>query len=348
MTLNVNGDELGTLPFPDLSNAGETEWSAQAAEIDLEAGANTIALTAPDAVGPNVDYLRVSANPIVAFDPDYVAVDGELRLELEQTADNSTRIVNPSTVDFFFTVAEDGVYALDLASNAGAPDGQGLTLFLNGEEIGDEAFPGTGDAGEETAFVELTGGTEYQLRVVSDAPGAGALDYLDVRAVTGDADADIAVQSQDPTYFDDRLHFSYLDDPTGAASTARDFKSTADVTISNVGTASLNFLDAEITSFAKAGATIGDAFQLQDPSAFDDLTLATGETATVTVLFDGAEVSGLGNLENGVVSGVLSLATNDAEDPLVTVDLAGFWQAQDEGGNEPNPTALIVVRPSSS
>ena len=54
------------------------------------------------------------------------------------------------------------------------------------------------------------------------------------------------------------------------------------------------------------------------------------------MLFDrGAYNSGPSSV-TGVFEGALQLTTNDADSPVATVDLAGFWQARDEGGWEPN------------
>ncbi len=325
MALNVNGDALGDIAFVGQSNAAETDWFPQSLQLDLVAGLNTITFTAPGGVGPNVDYLRINTAPIDGFMPDYVPVDGEARIELEQTADDSTRILNANAVEFFFTVAEGGAYAFDLASNSGAPDGGDLTLFLNGEQIATTDYPGVGDAGEATAFLSLEAGVDYALRVVSSAPGANEIDYLDVRQTPSNVNADIEIQSLDPAFYSDRLHFSFLLDDS-ASNPNRVDKETAVVEISNTGTEALEFFDASIDGF----------FSLADPAVFDDLVLQAGQSIQVTVRFDGADVPARPSSQNGVVEGALTLRTNDAEDSVVTIDLAGFWQARDEGGQEPN------------
>ncbi len=325
MPLLVDGEQVSTLAFPANSNAAEDQWGPQSATVTLAAGTHTITVTAPGGVGPNVDYLRLSKAPVDVFDPSYAAVDGEARLELE-AVDGSTRTLSDTEVEFYFTVDEGGVYALDVAANAGAPDGAGLRFVLNGQEIGRDAFPGQGDAGEETVFATLKAGTDYKLTVVSDRPGASALDYLDVRAAPGDADADIELRSLEPSFAGQRLHFSFLQNNSGS-NPDRVFKDSALVEISNSGTKPLEFRDA----------TIDGPFKLANPAAFDGLTLAAGAKMQVEVLFDGPGISpkptdGL----NSVYEGALRLSTNDADTPVATVDLAGFWQARDEGGQEPN------------
>ncbi|MCA0940154.1 carbohydrate-binding protein, partial [Salipiger pacificus] len=329
-SLFVNGVDQGILAFDPNSSAAEDVWGPQSAQISLNPGLNTISISVPDANGANIDYLRVSEAPVDTFVPAYAAIDGEGRIELEAT-DDTTRTLGATQVEFYFTVSEDDTYALDLAANAGAPNGAGLTVFLSANgaqpvEIGDIAFPGEGDAGETSAYVELLAGVQYKLTVLSDQAGASSLDYLDVRPAPGNDNADIEIQSNDAAYFDNRLHFSWIDDPDAVAGTDRDYKESATVTISNSGTETLEFLESTITG----------PFELADPDIFEGLTLAAGQSINVQVLFDrSAYTAGSGNV-SGVFKGALDIRTNDADTPVARVDLAGFWQSQDEGGQEPN------------
>ena len=337
MDVTVNGTSVGDLPFPPNSNEGETIWTPQSASLSLVAGENTIAYTAPGANGPNIDYLRVSTAPVDLFDATYAAIDGSGRIELEAT-DGTARPVDADTAEFYFTVAADGAYAFDLAANAGAPDGGGITLSLSADggipvQIDDTGFPGAGDEGEVSSFANLQAGVEYKLTVQSDAPGANDLDYLDVRVAPGDENADIEVQSLDPAFFDNRLHFSWIDNPATAKQPDRDFKENATVQISNSGTAPLDILDVGIAG----------PFELADPSSLDGLTLEAGESVDVEVLFDRDAYTSGNNNVTGVFSGALTLRTNDADSPITTVDLSGFWQNQDEGGWEPNVNEVWEV-----
>ncbi|WP_306131742.1 carbohydrate-binding protein [Roseivivax marinus] len=330
-TLLVNGVDQGSLPFAPNSTAAENVWGPQSAQVSLSAGINTISIAVPEANGANIDYLRVSEAPVDTFVPSYADITGEGRIELEAT-DDTTRTVNASTVEFYFTVDADDTYALDFAANPGAPDGGGLTVFLSADgaqpvEIDDNGFPGEGEAGETTAYVELEAGVQYRVIAISDQPGASAIDYLDVRPAPGNENADIEVQSNDPTYFDNRLHFSWIDNPTAVvADNPRDYKESATVTISNSGTETLEVLESDLSG----------PFELADPDVFDGLTLAAGESIDVTVLFDRDAYTSGSNGVTGVFTGALELRTNDADSPVATVDLAGFWQARDEGGQEPN------------
>ncbi|WP_185982723.1 carbohydrate-binding protein [Aureimonas mangrovi] len=337
MTVSVDGGPPQTLPFVANSNGGETLWGPQSFTLDLAAGTHTITLVAPAANGPNVDSLRITKEPVSVFEPDPAEITGEGgRIELEAT-DGSANTINGSTVDFYFTVDTDRIYKLDVAANAGAPNGQGLTWFLNGVAIDDSAFPGVGVTGETSIYVELTAGTQYQLRIVSDAPGASGIDYLDVQPAPGNPNADILVESLDPAFFADRLHFSYLENP-GAVVPAdpRDYKDTGSVRLTNTGTEPLEFIDFELTG----------PFVLANPAILDGLVLAAGQSIDVQVNFNRAAYTPpTTNVDatSTIFEGVLTIVTNDAGNPVSKVQLSGFWQARDEGGQEPNVNEIWKI-----
>ncbi|MGP9633681.1 carbohydrate-binding protein [Halomonas sp. AOP43-A1-21] len=329
--LTINGVDLGQLNFEGQSNAAEDNWFFQNTLVTLQAGSNTVTLTAPNGVGPNIDLLQVPNAPTDNFVPVYADVSDGSRIELE--SGDSARTINELTADFYFTVDADGLYRLDLAANVGGDDGQGLSLTLNGQTVKVLAYPGVGEAGEEGVYVELKAGVEYNLRAVSTADGADDLDYLDVMPVSGNDNADIAVQSGDAAYFSDRLHFSYLENDS-ASNPNRDFKESATVTISNTGSDVLEILDADIEG----------PFVLENPSVFEGLTLAAGESLEVTVLFDrGSYTAPTNDAGDGVFEGRIRLVTNDADSPVAEIHMAGFWQARDEGGWEPNVNEVWEV-----
>ncbi|CAM0554349.1 hypothetical protein EHLJMEHL_04445 [Vreelandella titanicae] len=331
MVVTVNGIDIGTLNFPGQSNEAEDNWFFQSTELTLGTGSNTITVTAPGANGPNVDLLRIADTPLDTFEPVYADIDGSGRIELE--SGDSARAVNDRTADFYFTVNEDGAYKLDLAANAGAPDGGALTLLLNGQPVDEMSFPGVGEAGEQSAYIELQAGLTYNLRVVSTADGVDEIDYLDISPAPGNPDADIGIQSNDAAYYSDRLHFSYLENDS-ASNPNRDYKEDATVTISNTGTNELVFIDTDLDG----------PFTLVDPDIFAGLTLAAGESIDVQVLFDRAAYTPPTNdAGDGVFEGTLRLVTNDADTPVAEVHLAGFWQARDEGGWEPNVNEVWEV-----
>ncbi|PZX13104.1 carbohydrate binding protein with CBM6 domain [Palleronia aestuarii] len=340
MSLTINGVAAGTLDFAANSNTGENVWGPQSAVVTLAAGTNTITVTAPDGNGPNVDYLRVSRSTVTEFVADPAEIDGSGRIELEAT-DGSAQTLSGSEVAFHFTVSETGPYRIATAANPGAPDGQGLTWFLNGEQVDATGFPGSGEAAAEAIVLTLEAGTEYVLRAVSDAPGASALDYLDISPAPGNPDADIAIQSGDPSYFDNRLHFSYIENPDPNPNdtiSARDMKETGTVRISNTGTEPLDIADVlltgpfRITSGTLEGRSIA-------PGAFLDVTVAFDRAAYTPPTGTNAQI----DATSTVFKGQLRIQTNDAEDPIADIDLAGFWQRIPEGGQEPNVNEVWEV-----
>ena len=331
MEVTINGVNLGLVNFPGQSNEAENDWFFQELLVNLQAGSNTISVTAPEANGPNVDLLRVPDAPTDTFMPVYADVSGGARIELE--SGDSARTINDLTADFYFTVDTDGAYKLDLAANAGASDGGELTLTLNGRPLDEFAYPGSGEAGEASTYVELEAGIEYNLRVVSSTDGADELDYLDVSPLTGDEGADLVIQSGDAAYYSDRLHFSYLENNSASADD-RDFKESATVTISNTGTSEL----ANPTPISMARSC------WRTRCVFEGLTLAAGQSVEVTVLFDRDSYTAPTNdAGDGVFEGRIRLVTNDADSPIAEIHMAGFWQARDEGGREPNVNEVWEV-----
>ncbi|WP_052384029.1 carbohydrate-binding protein [Litchfieldella xinjiangensis] len=331
MMVSINGSDVGELNFPGVSGVEESDWYYQTTTVILSAGSNTVSVTAPGANGPNIDLLRVADTPEDTFEPSYADIDGSGRIELENG--ESARPVNERTADFYFTVSEDGAYKLDLAANAGASDGGNLTLLLNGQPLDQMGYPGVGDDGELSTYVELQAGIQYNLRVVSQADGANEIDYLDLSPAPGDPDADIGIESGDAAYFSDRLHFNYLEN-NSASNPDRDYKESGTVVISNTGTSELSFIDADVEG----------PFVLAQPTIFAGLTLGAGESIEVEVLFDREAYTPPANdAGDGVFEGRIRLVTNDADTPVAEVHLAGFWQARDEGGWEPNVNEVWEV-----
>ena len=337
LSLAVDGAPGAVVAFEAGPSA---DWTDKTVKLFLSAGAHSIELQAADGVGPDIDRVLLSSQPVT---PVFASVDGVARIETE-AADGTVAILGGAEVLYYFTVDIGGVYALDVAANAGAPDGGNVRFLLSTDggdqvEIGSGDFPGAGDAGETTITATLSPGRQYALSVVSEQPGAAALDYLDLTLTT--SDAQIAIDSKDASYFSDRLHFSYLETPTYRApdtTAARAFKDTGVVTISNTGTDSLVFSDATLTG----------PFVLDNPAIFDSLSLAPGGSIDVTVRFDRAQFtppspSNLTDETDTSFFGALQLSTNDGDDPVATVDLAGFWQREPEFGQEPSLNEIMAV-----
>jgi len=324
-----------TVVIDDTRTASFTDWRNFTVELDLQVGRNTIRIDQTGAGGaPNIDSVVIRPEPV--FVPNFVQVNNSVRIETEAT-DRSSRPITTRLGEYYFKVATDGLYALDFAANAGSPNGVTLTLSLNGQVVGTEAFP---TSGERSAFVELDSGVNYTLRVASAQPGAGSLDYVDVRQVPLLANADIGIQSRDPAYFDNRLQFSYLEDPNyfgaNAALGPRDSKTTGTVRVSNTGTQELTLLDTIVSG----------PFRILDAGALEGLRLAPGQFRDVVVQFNRPAYtppSGNVNLVQTNFAGTVEFVTNDQDSPRVTVDLGGFWQQRPEFGLEPNVNEIFEV-----
>lgn len=246
-----------------------------------------------------------------------------MRIELEEGI--SALSVDPRSADFFFDVETKGLYRLDFAANAGVLRGEDLALSLNGKPLTLMTFPGAGVAGEESYYVELEPGIEYRLHLVSDDLGSQRIDYLDVNPIAVSGDAEVRLESGDVNYVKDRLLFNYLEE-NDVGGPDRDFKESATAVITNDGSGPLKILDA----------TLDGPFVLADDAWLEGVTLAPGESLTIGVLFDRANYRPPAtNADDGSFFGSLRLVTNDADSPVQELTLAGFWQAQDEGGWEP-------------
>jgi hypothetical protein len=329
LQLEVNGAVQSVLPFA--TTGAFNQWSVVEVTVPLISGLNHVTLRSISNTGPNIDQVEILTP---SFIPVPATIDEVGRIEMEAT-NGSAFSASETLSKFYFTVTQDGLYKLDTAMNANGSNGGALTWTLNGTALETTAFPGVGTAGEQSVYALLEAGQTYRLQLNSANPGADDLDYLDVTKAPANANADIGVQSLDPTYFDNRLHFNYLENPVQNGF-SRDYKSTGQVQISNTGTQTLSFLDYRMDG----------PFTLANPNVFNNLSLAPGQSITVTVNFNRALYTPpTTNIEatSTVFHGKLTLFTNDADSPTSQIDLAGFWQQTYENGQEPNVNEIWEV-----
>ncbi|MHB0777600.1 carbohydrate-binding protein, partial [Halomonas sp. WWR20] len=302
---------LDTTPDePEDPTPGYTEYEAESAELD-----------GPVVVSASEDDRNASGDGFVDFDGS-----------------------GDQTISWAVNAVEAGVYEIGFryalsATKADRP----LALTVNGTSLGSLAFAGQSNAAEndwyyQTTTVALNAGANNIAITAPDANGPN-IDLLQVAdepiggSAPGDPDADIALQSNDAGYYADRIHFNYLEN-NSASNPDRDYKESGSVVVSNTGTAELSILKADLSG----------PFELADPTIFEDLTLAAGESVTVDILFDrDAYTPPSTDAGDGVFKGTLQLTTNDADTPIAEMHLAGFWQARDEGGWEPNVNEVWEV-----
>ncbi|GAB2782287.1 hypothetical protein GCM10027040_05460 [Halomonas shantousis] len=244
------------------------------------------------------------------------------------------------TVTWTIDVAEAGMYEVGFRyALDSTKDDRPLGLSVNGNTASALNFIGQTNANWDdwyyrTTAVSLDAGSNTITVTAPNANGPN-IDSLQVATspIPTDPGANIALQSDDAGYYADRIHFNYLEN-NSASSPNRDFKESGSVVVSNTGTAELSILKADLSG----------PFELADPTIFEDLTLAAGESITVDILFDrDAYTPPATDAGDGVFKGTLQLTTNDADTPIAEMHLAGFWQARDEGGWEPNVNEVWEV-----
>jgi fibronectin type 3 domain-containing protein len=147
------------------------------------------------------------------------------------------------------------------------------------------------------------------------------------RVVTaGAARGDIAVSNLDGVPFDDRLVMNRIQ--TLDATVPNVVHDVATLRISNTGPDGLN-----VTSLDASGP-----FTVIDAPSLPALVPAGGNL-DVKVKFTATSIGTAG----GLWSGTLAVKSDDVDEPSVPVELAGFWQSQSEGGQEPNLVELAQL-----
>ncbi|GHB07208.1 carbohydrate-binding protein [Salinicola rhizosphaerae] len=354
----VNGTSIGTYVFsPPVGASGNTAWNTwQTLDIpaELVAGANTITFQSVNNTGPNIDQLEILKEDTT---PGYAIYEAETA-ELDGGAvvissDDTDRGASGSGfVDFVGTGDQSVTWTVDAATSgiyevtvrysltSGKAD-RPMGLTVNGAAYENVNFPATSqtvsDWVTQTFSVTLAAGSNT---ISLTAPNGVGPDIdslqIDDEPSTAFGDGDINVVSTDPAYFTDRIAFNYLEvnDATSNADGPREYKDSGSVVISNSGEG-----DLDVSSI-----TVSGPFMLADPDALDDLTLAPGASVEVEVLFNrDAYTPPTDNADSGVFTGALTIVSDDADQPVTEIQLAGFWQARDEGGWEPNLNELWEV-----
>jgi hypothetical protein len=255
------------------------------------------------------------------------------------------------TFSFSLTAEDAGSGVIRVRYSNGSGE-RPLEALVNGVSVGTYGFSPPPGLSGDTAWATwqtldipanlLTGTNTVMFRATANT--GPNIDQIEVLTQPGggggslDPNADIAVQSLDPGVAGHRLVFSYLEDANAQSPSLVDraFKTSGTVHISNTGSAPLNILHAEVEG----------PFVLANPSQLEHLTLAAGQSIDVAVNFNrSAYAPPTANVDvtSTIFEGALRLTTNDAEDPVTTVQLAGFWQARDEGGQEPNVNEVWKV-----
>jgi hypothetical protein len=284
-------------------------------EVTLKAGANVLTLANTKTNGPNLDQMVVTSIASNSPAPDTSAdEDGNLALTAINLSNRSAAVFEATGVD-----ADIQLVTVQIGTNAP----QAVTLGPDGRF--------TLDLGTASGDVPVT------LQVTDEAANtASAATQINLPPPS---DAQITVQSLDPSFFDNRLHFNWIQNPdavdgNGQPVADRDYKESGTVRFTNDGTSPLEVLSHSISG----------PFKLADPAALTNVVLAPGQFIDVKVDFNRSAYSPQSS--DGAInnfSGQLQLTTNDPDTPVATVDLAGFYQSRNEGGREPNLNEIFEI-----
>ncbi|WP_239496136.1 carbohydrate-binding protein [Salinicola peritrichatus] len=351
----VNGESIGVFGFsPAEGGAAWNTWQTLDIPAELLAGANSVSFQAVNDTGPNIDQLEVLIEDTT---PGYSVYEAESATlaggavmvpsdEVDHDASGGGYVdfvgSGDQSVTWDVDVAESGVYEISFrySLTSGKAD-RPMALTINGVSYPSVNFTGQSqtpsDWVNQTVQVALTAGANTVTVTAPDGVGPD-VDLLKIpdEPVETASEGAISVVSTDPAYFSDRIVFNYLEDndATSTADSPREYKDSGSVIISNNGTGDLNVSDVSVSG----------PFMLADPDSLDDLVLASGESVEVEVLFDrDAYTPPANNADDGVFEGTLTVTSDDLDQPVTEIQLAGFWQARDEGGWEPNLNEIWQV-----
>jgi len=351
----VNGESIGVFGFsPAEGGAAWNTWQTLDIPAELLAGANSVSFQAVNDTGPNIDQLEVLIEDTT---PGYSVYEAESATlaggavmvpsdEVDHDASGGGYVdfvgSGDQSVTWDVDVAESGVYEISFrySLTSGKAD-RPMALTINGVSYPSVNFTGQSqtpsDWVNQTVQVALTAGANTVTVTAPDGVGPD-IDLLKIpdEPVETASEGAISVVSTDPAYFSDRIVFNYLEDndATSTADSPREYKDSGSVIISNNGTGDLNVSDVSVSG----------PFTLADPDSLDDLVLASGESVEVEVLFDrDAYTPPANNADDGVFEGTLTVTSDDLDQPVTEIQLAGFWQARDEGGWEPNLNEIWQV-----
>lgn len=176
--------------------------------------------------------------------------------------------------------------------------------------------------------LDLADGPEVALTITAtDADGlsyseAFTIDVLETAPLL----PDITLTALDLAQLPDRLVFRVLDRLGGRVD-----KRTATARIENNGDADLTIEALQLDGF----------FEFLDPSLASGFTLAAGASIEIGIRFDAASYQP--GVSPEVFHGALRVLSNDADEPIAEIALAGFWSERPEADNEASANETFEV-----
>ena len=178
-----------------------------------------------------------------------------------------------------------------------------------------------------TAPVEVTTAGSHTVRArAQDVAGNVTTTPITAFSVVaaGASRANVVLENADGVPFADRLVMNRIQNPV-VGEGGNVVHDVAVLRVRNTGTEALNVTGLPVTG----------PFALVSPTNLPAL-VQPGGILDVPVRFTATALGTAGGLWNGT----LTVATDDADEPSLPVELAGFWQSVSEGGQEPDVTEI--------
>lgn len=159
------------------------------------------------------------------------------------------------------------------------------------------------------------------------------LDVLDF-TVTGGGAPEIALTSLDTPFVTDRLVFNYIEAPKfRPQGETIDYKEGGVVRITNTGDGALSI----------AQLALDGPFRFLDATDAGSHVLAAGTSLDVEIGFDRDAFSLPTRGTTKPFDGALRVLSNDDDEPVATIDLAGWWQSVPGAGREPELNDIFAI-----
>ncbi len=169
---------------------------------------------------------------------------------------------------------------------------------------------------------DVTGTGNHVVEVTATDGAGNATTETAEFTIIETGDGELTLTNPEAALFDDRLVMSRIQSTNSNPSTNQ----TANVVLGNDGTEDLTVTSMEVSD---------TDFELVDPPSLP-LTLAVGEDVTVQTRFIAT-----GSGRHQLFESDLDITHDGTNGLTTTVELAGMWQTQSEGGNEPNVDEIV-------
>ncbi|MPZ53674.1 MAG: hypothetical protein GEU79_13240, partial [Acidimicrobiia bacterium] len=169
---------------------------------------------------------------------------------------------------------------------------------------------------------EVSGTGEHTVEVTATDGASNSTEESVTFEIVETNDGSITLTNPEAALFHDRLVMSRIESDVDNPKT----NETASLTLGNNG-----IEDLVITSLDIAD----DDFELVNPPTLP-LTIPVGGTTSIQTNF-----VGVGSGQHQLFESTIQVTHDGSNGPVTTVELAGMWQTQEEGGNEPDVAEIV-------